>query len=170
VVFTLCAIKEFDSEIEAICAVHQDFALLKSLPGAGKVYASRLVVALGSDRQRWESADEVAQFSGIAPVIERSGKSCRVPWRCFCPKFLRQSFHEYAGESIRHSFWARAYYQQQRAKGKSHQAATRALAFKWIRIIYKCWKTRTVYDEVKYLDGLRKKSSSLLTYAANNPA
>ena len=45
-----------------------------------------------------------------------------------------------------------------------------ALAFKWIRIIYKCWKTRTAYDEVKYLDGLRKKGSSLLNYAANNPA
>jgi transposase len=167
---TLAAIKEFDSEIEAICAVHQDFALLRSLPGAGKVYASRLVVALGSDRQRWQSADEVAQFSGIAPVIERSGKSCRVRWRYFCPKFLRQSFHEYAGESVRHSFWARAYYEQQRAKGKSHQAATRALAFKWIRIIYRCWKTRTPYDEVKYLEGLRKKGSTLLNYAANNPA
>jgi transposase len=167
---TLVAIKEFDSEIEAICAVHQDFALLKSLPGAGKVYASRLVVALGSDRQRWQSADEVAQFSGIAPVIERSGKSCRVRWRYFCPKFLRQSFHEYAGESVRHSFWARAYYDEQRARGKSHQAAVRALAFKWIRIIYRCWKTRTPYDEVKYLEGLRKKGSTLLNYAAQNPA
>jgi hypothetical protein len=44
-----------------------------------------------------------------------------------CPKFLRQSFHEYAGESIEHSFWARAYYDGQRAKGKSHQAAVRSL-------------------------------------------
>jgi hypothetical protein len=93
-----------------------------------------------------------------------------VRWRYFCPKFLRQSFHEYAGESVRHSFWARAYYEQQRARGKSHQAAVRALAFKWIRIIYRCWKTRTPYDEVKYLKGLRKKGSSLLDYAANNPA
>jgi len=167
---TLTAIREFDREIEIICSVHQDFALFKSLPGAGSVYASRLVVALGNDRERWHSADEVAQLSGIAPVIERSGKSCRVRWRYFCPKFLRQSFHEYAGESVKHSFWARAYYEQQRAKGKIHQAAVRALAFKWIRIIYKCWKTRTAYDEIKYLEGLRKKGSSLLNYAANNPA
>jgi transposase len=167
---TLSAIKEFDREIEIICSVHQDFALFKSLPGAGSVYASRLVVALGNDRQRWHSADEVAQLSGIAPLIERSGKSCRVRWRYFCPKFLRQSFHEYAGESVKHSFWARAYYEQQRAKGKSHQAAVRALAFKWIRIIYKCWKSRTAYDEVKYLESLRRKGSSLLTYAASNPA
>ncbi len=167
---TLLAIKEFDREIEALCSAHQDFALFKSLPGAGNIYASRLVVALGSDRERWHSADEVARLSGIAPVMERSGKSCRVRWRYFCPKFLRQSFVEYAGESVRHSFWARAYYEQQRAKGQSHQAAVRALAFKWIRIIYRCWQTRTVYDEVKYLEGLRRKGSSLLNYAANNPA
>lgn len=102
--------------------------------------------------------------------MERSGQSCRIRWRYFCPKFLRQTFHEYAGESIRHSFWARAYYEQQRAKGKSHHAAVRALSFKWVRIIFRCWQTRTKYDEVKYLEGLRRKGSSLLTYAANNPA
>ena len=72
---------------------------MQSLPGAGPNYAARLTVALGTDRERWQSADELAQLSGIAPVIERSGKSCRVRWRYFCPKFLRQSFHEYAGES-----------------------------------------------------------------------
>jgi transposase len=167
---TLAAVAEFDSEIEALCAASQDFALLKSLPGAGRNYAARLTVALGADRERWQSADELARLSGVAPVIERSGQSCRVRWRYFCPKFLRQSFHEYAAESVRHSFWARAYYEQQRAKGKSHQAAVRALAFKWIRIIYRCWKTRTAYDEVKYLEGLREKGSSLLSYAAQNPA
>ncbi|MFN2454514.1 MAG: IS110 family transposase [Pyrinomonadaceae bacterium] len=167
---TLLAIKEFDREIEIICSVHPDFALFKSLPGAGHVYAARLVVALGSDRERWHSADEVAQLSGIAPVIERSGQSCRVRWRYFCPKFLRQSFHEYAGESVKHSFWARAYYDEQRGRGKGHQATVRALAFKWIRIIFRCWKSRTPYDEVKYLEGLRKKGSMLLNYAANHPA
>lgn len=167
---TIEAIHEFDSEIEALCAVNEDFALMKSLPGAGPNYAARLTVALGTDRERWQSADEVARLSGIAPVIERSGKSCRVRWRYFCPKFLRQTFHEYAGESIKHSFWARAYYDGQRAKGKSHQAAVRALAFKWIRIIFRCWQTRTAYDEVKYLEGLRQKGSALLNYAAQNPA
>jgi transposase len=167
---TLCAVKEFDSEIAALCAVNDDFVLLKSLPGAGQNYAARLTVALGSDRGRWRSADELAQLSGIAPVMERSGKSCRVRWRYFCPKFLRQSFHEYAGASVKYSFWARAYYDGQRMKGKSHQAAVRALAFKWIRIIYRCWQTRTPYDEVKYLENLRKKGSPLLNFAAQNPA
>jgi transposase len=164
------AIREFDSKIAELCASHDDFHLFASLPGAGSVYSSRLLAAFGTDREKYESADEVARFSGIAPVIERSGEACWIRWRYFCPKFLRQSFVEYAGESVKHSFWARAYYQQQRAKGKSHQAAVRALAFKWIRIIYRCWQTKIEYSEVKYLEGLRKKGSSLLNYAASNAA
>ena len=167
---TITAIKEFDSEIEQLCATHADFELFTSLPGAGEVYASRLLAALGTDRERWASADEVARYTGVAPVVERSGQSCWVRWRYFCPKFLRQSFHEFAGESIRHSFWARAYYEQQRGKGKDHQAATRALAYKWIRIIFRCWQTRTPYDEVTYLESLRRKGSPLLSYAAQKPA
>jgi hypothetical protein len=58
----------------------------------------------------------------------------------------------------------------QRAKGKEHHAAVRALAFKWIRIIWKCWQTRRPYNEVIYLEGLRKKGSPLLNFAANNPS
>jgi hypothetical protein len=45
----------------------------------------------------------------------------------------------------------------------------RALAYKWIRIIYRCWQMRSEYQEVKYLESLRKKGSSLLSYAADNP-
>lgn len=166
---TLEAITEFDRELGEVCATHEDFDLFKSLPGAGEVYASRLTAALGSDRARWQSAHELACLVGVAPVMERSGQSRWVRWRYFCPKFLRQTFHEYAGESIKHSFWARAYYEQQRARGKSHHAAVRALSFKWVRIIFRCWQTKTAYDEVKYLESLRRKGSSLLTYAANNP-
>jgi len=167
---TLSAVAGIEHEIEGLCAAHEDYELFESLPGAGPVYASRLTAAPGSDRGRWLSADEVACLAGVAPVIERSGKSCRVRWRYFCPKFLRQTFHEYAGESIKHSFWARVYYEQQRSKGKSHHAAVRALAYKWVRIIFRCWQERAAYDEVKYLESLRRKGSSLLTYAASNPA
>lgn len=168
---TTCeAIKQFDCEIETLCAAHPDFPLFQSLPGAGQVYASRLLAVMGTQRARWSTAQELACLSGIAPVMERSGQSTWIRWRYFCPKFMRQSFHEYAGESVKHSFWARAYYQQQIAKGKGRQAAVRALAYKWIRIIWKCWQTRTPYNEVKYLESLRKKGSPLLSYAAKNAA
>ena len=56
-----------------------------------------------------------------------------------CPTFLRQTFVEWAALTIPRSFWAAAYYRQQRGAGKTHQAALRALAYKWIRIVHHCW-------------------------------
>lgn len=164
----IAAVLEFDREMDKLCQSHQDFVIFDSLPGAGPVYASRLTAPFGTDRNRWSTLDELLCLSGIAPVIERSGKSEWIRWRYFCPKFLRQSFHEYAGQSVKHSFWARAYYDAQRAKGKTHQAAVRALAFKWIRIMWKCWQERKPYDEVTYLESLRRKGSPLLQYAASD--
>jgi transposase len=163
---TIDAITELDRQIERLCAAHPDFPLFDALPGAGPVLASRLTAAFGSRRDRYASADELARLSGIAPVLERSGTRSRVRWRSFCPKFLRQTFHEYAGASIKDSVWARAYYDQQRARGLKHQAAVRALAFKWIRILWKCWQTRTPYDERTYLARLRNNASPLLAFAA----
>jgi hypothetical protein len=104
------------------------------------------------------------EYFGIAPVTERSGRSCWVHWRWSCPKFLRQSIVEWAGMSIRYSCWANAYYRQQREKGKKHHAAIRALSFKWLRILYRCWKDRRPYDEAKYLFALQQRKSPLLQY------
>ena len=55
----------------------------------------------------------------------------------------------------------RAYYQQQRGRGKDHRAAVRALAFKWIRILFRCWQDRVAYDENKYLAALARRGSPL---------
>src|SRR3989442_12274485 len=163
----IAAISEYDRHLEALCQTHDDYHLFAALPAAGPIHAARLTAAFGSARSRWTSADQLLRFSGIAPIIERSGKQFRIRWRYFCPKFFRQTFHEFAAQSIQDSFWARAYYSMQRAKGKDHHAAVRALAFKWIRVIWKCWHTRTPYNEVIYLESLRKKGSSLLKFAVD---
>ena len=144
------------------------FSLLYPAQGKSMRHGSR--AAMGSKRERWASADELLCFSGVAPVIERSGKSSWTRWRYFCPKFTRQAFVEYAGESIRHSKWAGAFYLSQKAKGKSHQAAVRALAYKWIRIIWKCWRTREKYDEARYVECLREKGSKLVGDLPSAPA
>ena len=163
----IAAISEYDRHLEALCQTQEDYHLFAALPAAGPVHAARLIAAFGSDRSRWSNPEELLRFSGVAPIIERSGRQFLIRWRYFCPKFLRQTFHEFAAQSVQDSFWARAYYYQQRAKGKEHHAAVRALAFKWIRIIWKCWQTRTPYNEVIYLESLRKKGSSLLKFAAD---
>jgi transposase len=159
---TMQAIADFDKAIAQRAQDHPDFPLFDTLPGAGAVFAPRLLVAFGAQRERLTCADELQKYAGIAPVTERSGKKSWVHWRLQCPKFLRQTFVEWAAESTRHSFWAQVYYQQQRDKGKAHQAAVRALAFKWIRILYRCWQERTPYDESVYLQALKRRSAPLL--------
>lgn len=156
------AILRYEEAIEALLADHPDADLFFSLPGAGPAMASRLLAAFGTDRDRFESATEIQQLSGIAPVTERSGKRAHVHWRWSAPTFLRQSFHEFAGLSIQHSAWARAFYDLQRERGKRHHAALRALAFKWIRILFRCWFDRTPYDEDRYIQALHRRGSPLV--------
>jgi transposase len=159
---TVQASADFDIAIAQRAQTHPDFPLFQALPGARPVFASRLLVAFGEQRARSASAAALQKYAGIAPVTERSGKQSWVHWRLQCPKFLRQTFVEWAAESIRHSFWAQIYYQQQRDKGKAHQAAVRALAFKWIRILSRCWQDHTPYDESAYLQALNQRGSSLM--------
>jgi transposase len=163
---TLQAIADFDTAIAQRAQSHPDFPLFQALPGAGPVFAPRLLVAFGEQRERYATAAALQKYAGIAPVTERSGKKSWVHWRLQCPKFLRQTFVEWAAESTRHSFWAQVYYQQQRDKGKTHQAAVRALAFKWIRILYRCWQNRTPYDEAVYLQALKRRGASLIHHLA----
>jgi transposase len=157
----LVAIDEMGKQIEVLFAEHPDEKLWDSFPGAGPVLRPRLMAAMGADRERYADAREVQQFSGIAPVTERSGKSCWVHWRLACPKFVRQSFHEYAAQSIRFSPWAKAFYEQQRQRGKGHHAAVRSLAYRWIRIMFRCWQQRTTYDEAQYHQALSRRQSPL---------
>lgn len=159
-------IADLDRKIEEAAAAHPDFFIFESLPGAGAALAPRLLAAFGSQRERYANAEEVQAYTGIAPVTERSGKKKWVHFRWACPKFLRQTFHEWAGHSIAHSQWARSYYQQQRERGKGHHAAVRGLAFKWIRIVFRCWKDEVVYDENKYLAALAKRHSPLAAVVA----
>ena len=159
---TLQAIDRFDREIAELAPKLPDYFLFQPLPGAGPHLAPRLLAAFGEQRERFSGADQIQKYSGIAPVVERSGKKNWVHWRWQCPKFVRQTFVEWAAQTINKSFWAGAYYRQQRDKGSSHPAAVRALAFKWIRILYRCWQTRTPYDESTYLNALKRRGSPLL--------
>ncbi len=158
-------IMRFDKEIKTLYQSQNDRFIFDSFPGAGAQLSPRILVAFGSNRERYLEATELQKYSGVAPVVEQSGQKKWGHWRYSCPTFLRQTFVEWAGISIRYSFWAKAYYEQQISKGKPHNTIIRALAFKWIRIAFKCWKTNTPYDESKYLNALKKRGSPLLKFA-----
>lgn len=158
----ITAIRTFEQEIDTLYHDMPDAPLYESLPGVGKCLGPRLLVAFGEDRNRFGSAQEIQKYAGIAPVTERSGKSAWVHWRWGCSKFIRQTFTEWSAKSVLYSYWAQLYYEQQKKKGNTHHQAVRSLAFKWIRILYRCWKTNTPYNETQYLKALKERNSPLL--------
>lgn len=152
----------YDAEIKRLVASHADYVVVSSLPGAAYKTQARIIAALGDDRSRYGNASALQAATGIAPLTTQSGQMRFVSSRWACSKFLKQTFHEYAALSINQCEWAKAYYQLQISKGKSTQMARRALAFKWERIIYRCWQNREAYDDARYVERLRVTNSPLI--------
>lgn len=148
-----------EAEIKRVFSEHSEAALFRDLPGAGPQLAPRLCVVFGTVRTLYPEPAAVQKLSGVAPVREKSGQQLWTHWRWLAPVFTRQTFVEWAGQTVVYSAWARRYYQAMKAKGKPRHVILRALAFKWIRILWKCWQDRTPYDEARYLKQLLHRKS-----------
>jgi hypothetical protein len=160
----LKTIEEFDAAIAEAMKQHPDAHLFTSLRGAGSALAPRLLCAFGSQRDRWEDADCLASFSGIAPVSFQSGKSRGVHRRHACSKYLRQTFHEFAECARRFCPWSKARYRMLRDRGMKHHAAIRKIARSWIRILFRVWKTRIPFDCDRYIANLQRRCPEIIPY------
>ena len=151
---------KFHQLIEKAYAEHPDKAIWSSFPGAGLALAPRLAAAWGIDRERYQSAHQMQLYSATAPVTEKSGNAeARIHRRWSKPKFMHQTFWEYANQSTMFCDWAKVFVNAQIAQGKTRSTAIRALAFKWQRIMYACWQAGECYDEAKYESALAKRGS-----------
>lgn len=161
-----------DAEIKSAFAAHPDAPLFRDLPGAGPQLAPRLCVAFGTDRAGYPDPASLQKYAGLAPVREKSGGSLWTHWRWNAPRFLRQSFVEWAGQTVRYCEWARVYYERRATQGKKHAVILRALAFKWIRVLWRCWQERRPYDEARYLKQLihRKSPNAVIAQGIFFPA
>jgi len=155
---------KFEDAIQSAFKAHPDASLFESLPGAGKALAPRLCVLFGVDRHRWADAQELQKYYGIAPVTEKSGRQRHVHWRWSAPVFARQTLIEWAGQSVKACAWAKAYYLQQKERQKGHSAILRSLAFKWLRILWRCWHDRKPYNDALYLQQLHQRNAPLLPF------
>ena len=134
-------IKGYEALLKQLVPQHERYDVARSLPYASTNTQARLIAALGDGEGRYASADQLHNATGISPITTQSGRQRSVRARWACSKFLRQTFHEYAGLAVRGCRWSKAFYDSQIAKGKSANTAKRALAYKWQRIIYRCWRT-----------------------------
>jgi transposase len=158
-------VAEFEMAIAQAFAAHPEKNLFRNLPGAGPALAPRLLVAFGTLRNRFADATAMQRYFGVAPVTEKSGGRVWVHWRWNAPAFVRQTLVEWAGQTVVYCPWAKAYYQQQRAKQTGHWAILRALAFKWLRILWRCWQKSEPYCEETYLRQLEQRRSPIAPLA-----
>jgi transposase len=158
------SIAGYDQELKQLVAEHADGKIFHSINGAGDALVPRLIMAFGSNRDHYLDAESLQCYSGIAPITKQTGKTRHVDKRIGCPKFLRQTFHEFADSARKWSSWSRAYYDMKRSQGMNHHAAIRSLAYKWIRIMYRLWKDRTTYSEEAYLARLRQAGSPVIQF------
>lgn len=130
---------------------HPDGELLLSLPGLAARLAARVLGEIGDARQRFPTPAALQCYAGTAPVTKASGRLRVVSARWACNRFLRQALLRWAFCSLGPSAWARSFYDQQRARGKTHPAALRALANRWLEILHHLLATHQAYDEAIHL-------------------
>ena len=123
-----------------------------SFPGLGDRLAARVAGEIGDHPQMFTSPNGLQCYAGKAPVTRRSGKSeLVVSTRLACNGHLRDAVQQWAFCSLRRSGWAREFYDGQVAKGKHHNAALRALANRWLEILWYCLIRRVHYDEATHV-------------------
>jgi len=123
-----------------------------SFPGLGDRLAARVAGEIGDHPQQFGSPNALACYAGKAPVTRRSGKSeLVVATRLACNRYLADPVQQWAFCSLRYSGWAREFYDTQRARGKTHHAALRALGNRWLEILWHCLTRDQLYNEATHL-------------------
>jgi len=123
-----------------------------SFPGLGDRLAARIAGEIGDHPEQFQSPSALQCYAGKAPVTRRSGRSeftvaCRLAYN----RWLGNAVQQWAFCSLRESSWARAFYDQQRAKGRSHHAALRALGNRWLEVLWHCLMRGLLYDEATHV-------------------
>jgi len=142
-------LKHIETEMNTITDAHKMGKYFKSLPGAGNILACKLLALFGDNKDRFDTYNGIQCLFGTAPKNYQSGMYHKVIMRKACNKSARAVLYKFAFSTLQFSKWAREYYDKQRAKGKTHSVAVRALSNKWVKIIFKIWKDEIFYNENK---------------------
>jgi transposase len=128
-----------------------------SFPGLGDRLAARVAGEIGDHPEQFGTPNSIQCYAGQAPVTRRSGKSeLVVACRLACNRFLADAVHQWSFCSLKYSRWAREFYDAQRARGKGHHAALRALGNRWLEILWHCLTKGVLYDEALHVANRNK--------------
>lgn len=140
-----------ERQLEKLYQQHPDRVIFDSLPQAGTLISSGLLVKFGEDRQRFPNSNLVQALAGTCPVTQQSGRSRRVSFRKACDQEFRYIVQEWARLTVDASPWANDYFQLIRPHCRSLSHAYRCLANRWLAIVWKLWHDHTLYDETYHL-------------------
>lgn len=137
-------------EMHRLFRQHPNYNWIKSLPGVGDLNGARLLARLGDNRDPFEDVDMLRATAGTVPITRSSGKRRSVHFRQACSRPLRKIFYDLAMKSKAKSAWAKDYFEAQLARGHAPARANRALANRWVGIVWKLWETGEMYNEAKH--------------------
>lgn len=157
------AISSYQDHISSLLDQHPDRDIFLSLPRTGMITAARMLAEFGDNRKNFPTSASLQAEAGTAPVTRRSGRRLAVVFRRACRKRLRDVLQQFARQSIVNDGWAKAYYLSQRSRGHSLSRAIRALANRWLAIIWCLWHQGSTYDESYHQANIDLRRSMTLT-------
>jgi len=138
-----------------------------SFPGLGRRLAARIAGEAGEHIGQFTTPNSLQCYAGRAPVTRRSGKrDLVVAHRLACNRYLADAVHKWAFASLRRSAWASDFYDAQRARGKSHHAALRALGNRWLEVLWHCLTHDVPYDEAVHAANRNRALAAVTSSAA----
>jgi len=140
-------LEQLEAELVASFEQHPDAEILCSLPGLGLVLGARVLAEFGDDPTRYHDARSRRCYAGTAPVTRASGTKTVVIARTARNRRMAHACYLWAFSALRPSPGARRYYDRQRARGKSHHQALRALANRLVGVLHGCLASGRPYDE-----------------------
>jgi transposase len=141
-------IAQLTSEIRAALHDHPDGEIFTSLFRDPKtaICPATILAEMGDCRDRYPTRSALSADGGQAPVAVESGKSKRARFRWACDHRLRNAIATLADTSRHHNPWANDIYTRARARGCTHQHATRILGRAWCNVIWRIWHDHSTYD------------------------
>ncbi len=126
---------------------HPDAKTVRSLPGLGTVLGARVLGEFGDDRTRFSGPKSRKNYAGTSPITKASGHSRVVLARFTRNRRLANACDQWAFCSLSASAGARRYYDELRARGKTHRQALRQLANRLVGILHACLEHGLLYDD-----------------------
>ncbi|MDQ1442438.1 MAG: hypothetical protein QOG97_2666 [Acidimicrobiaceae bacterium] len=142
-------IAALEAELAQDFELHPDAEIVRSLPGLGTILGARVLGEFGDDANRYADGKARRNYAGTSPVTRASGKKRAVLARYVRNRHLADACYQWAFCALTASAGARAFYDEHRAKGETHDQALRVLSNRLVGILDGCLRNRAVYDEQK---------------------